>query len=94
MMGLFLAMPRVGGVKAICFHVPGWRPWANLIGADDDDLSIGAEADKAPARLCRRPPGDGHAHGRQRPTRDRRRPRYRKGEFVNDFRFIALAIAC
>lgn len=46
MMGLFLAMPIMAGVKAICFHVPGWRPWANLMSADDDDLSISAEAEK------------------------------------------------
>jgi AI-2 transport protein TqsA len=37
MMGLFLAMPIMAGVKAICFHVPGWRPWANLMSADDTD---------------------------------------------------------
>jgi predicted PurR-regulated permease PerM len=30
--GLFLAMPLMAGIKAICYHVPGWRPWANLMG--------------------------------------------------------------
>jgi predicted PurR-regulated permease PerM len=34
MVGLFLAMPIMAGVKAICMHVPGWRPWANLMGID------------------------------------------------------------
>jgi predicted PurR-regulated permease PerM len=34
MAGLFLAMPIMAGVKAICWHVPGWRPWANLMGID------------------------------------------------------------
>jgi predicted PurR-regulated permease PerM len=29
--GLFLAMPLMAGIKAICYHVPGWRPWANLM---------------------------------------------------------------
>jgi predicted PurR-regulated permease PerM len=29
--GLFLAMPLMAAVKTICFHVPGWRPWANLM---------------------------------------------------------------
>jgi len=37
MMGLFLAMPIMAGVKAICMHVPGWRPWANLMGTDPGD---------------------------------------------------------
>jgi predicted PurR-regulated permease PerM len=30
--GLFLAMPLMAALKAICMHVPGWRPWANLMG--------------------------------------------------------------
>ena len=29
--GLFLAMPLMAAIRAICFHVPGWRPWANLM---------------------------------------------------------------
>jgi predicted PurR-regulated permease PerM len=29
--GLFLAMPLMGAVKAICTHVPDWKPWANLM---------------------------------------------------------------
>ena len=37
MMGLFLAMPIMAGVKAICFHVPGWRPWANLMSAEEGE---------------------------------------------------------
>jgi AI-2 transport protein TqsA len=45
MVGLFLAMPIMAGVKAICMHVPGWRPWANLMGIDHGDLK--AEADPA-----------------------------------------------
>jgi AI-2 transport protein TqsA len=31
--GLFLAMPLMAGVKAICFHIPDWRPWANLMSS-------------------------------------------------------------
>jgi AI-2 transport protein TqsA len=45
MVGLFLAMPIMAGVKAICMHVPGWRPWANLMGIDHGDMK--AEADPA-----------------------------------------------
>jgi AI-2 transport protein TqsA len=45
MAGLFLAMPIMAGVKAICMHVTGWRPWANLMGIDQGDLK--AEADPA-----------------------------------------------
>ena len=37
MVGLFLAMPIMAGVKAICLHVPGWRPWANLMGTASEE---------------------------------------------------------
>jgi len=30
--GLFLAMPVMAGIKAVCATVPGWEPWANLMG--------------------------------------------------------------
>lgn len=33
--GLFLAMPLMAALKAVCMSVPGWRPWANLMGTDD-----------------------------------------------------------
>jgi predicted PurR-regulated permease PerM len=29
--GLFLAMPLMAAIKAICEHVPGWGVWANLM---------------------------------------------------------------
>ena len=32
--GLFLAMPLMAAIKAICDHVPGWKPWANLMSAE------------------------------------------------------------
>jgi predicted PurR-regulated permease PerM len=35
--GLFLAMPLMAGIKAICWHVPGWRVWANLMGTRRDE---------------------------------------------------------
>jgi predicted PurR-regulated permease PerM len=34
--GLFLAMPLMAALKAVCTSVPEWRPWANLMGTDDD----------------------------------------------------------
>ena len=42
--GLFLAMPLMAAIKAICYHVPGWRPWANLMGTTDE---------ASPRSLCR-----------------------------------------
>jgi hypothetical protein len=33
--GLFLAMPLMAAVKTVCYHVPGWRPWANLMDTRD-----------------------------------------------------------
>ncbi|MSU78999.1 MAG: AI-2E family transporter [Gemmataceae bacterium] len=38
MTGLFLAMPIMAGLKAILFHVPEWRPWANLMSAEEHPL--------------------------------------------------------
>ena len=32
--GLFLAMPLMAGVRAVCLHVQGWRPWANLMSTE------------------------------------------------------------
>jgi predicted PurR-regulated permease PerM len=32
--GLFLAMPLMAAFRAVCLSVPGWRPWANLMGTD------------------------------------------------------------
>ena len=29
--GLFMAMPLMAAIKAICYNVPDWRPWANLM---------------------------------------------------------------
>jgi predicted PurR-regulated permease PerM len=34
--GLFLAMPLMAATKTVCTHVPGWRPWANLMDTRDD----------------------------------------------------------
>jgi predicted PurR-regulated permease PerM len=46
--GLFLAMPLMAGIKAICENVPDWRPWANLMStrATERDSSARAGADK------------------------------------------------
>jgi predicted PurR-regulated permease PerM len=35
--GLFLAMPLMAAIKSICDHVPGWKPWANLMSAEDSE---------------------------------------------------------
>jgi AI-2 transport protein TqsA len=40
--GLFLAMPLMAGFKAICDHVPGGKPWANLMSATGVD-TVGPE---------------------------------------------------
>jgi predicted PurR-regulated permease PerM len=34
--GLFLAMPLMAAVKAVCSHVPNWQPWANLMGTHEE----------------------------------------------------------
>ena len=35
--GLFLAMPLMAAVKAVCAHVPEWRPWANLMSSHSEE---------------------------------------------------------
>jgi predicted PurR-regulated permease PerM len=45
MTGLFLAMPIMAGVKSVCMHVPGWRPWANLMSAEEIDVKSEGVAD-------------------------------------------------
>jgi len=46
--GLFLAMPLMASVKAVCMNVPEWRPWANLMGTEE-----GLEEQKLKDRLDR-----------------------------------------
>jgi AI-2 transport protein TqsA len=38
--GLFLAMPLMAAIKAICAHVPGWRPWANLMSSSEAEIAL------------------------------------------------------
>jgi predicted PurR-regulated permease PerM len=33
--GLFLAMPLMAAMKSVCDHVPGWKPWANLMSTNE-----------------------------------------------------------
>ncbi len=44
--GLFLAMPLMAGIKAVCMYVPGWRPIANLMGTDETPEPTEAPAPK------------------------------------------------
>lgn len=32
--GLFLAMPLMAGIKAVCMHIEGFRPWGLLMGTE------------------------------------------------------------
>ena len=34
--GMFLALPLMAAIRTICMHVPGWHPWANLMGTRED----------------------------------------------------------
>ena len=38
--GLFLAVPLMAGIKAICNEVPGWKPWANLMGTRNENAHV------------------------------------------------------
>lgn len=60
--GLFLAMPVMAAIKTICWHVPGARPWANLMSTSEEpDPSAGREG-----TLKLEP----HEAGPSRPDRD------------------------
>jgi hypothetical protein len=60
--GLFLAMPLMAAIRAICLHVPGWRPWANLMGTSDGDPGGEEPAEHDdPAVLLPTPDGHGGA---------------------------------
>lgn len=41
--GLFLAMPVMAAAKTICYHVPEWRAWANLMDTRDGPIDEEAE---------------------------------------------------
>lgn len=57
--GLFLAMPLMAALKAICYHVPGWRPWANLMSTGVEDhrpVILSPHGHDAPAEPKEREP--------------------------------------
>jgi hypothetical protein len=57
--GLFLAMPIMAGIKAILYHLPEFRAWANLMSAEDQP--------PAPPSLLAEPPDvNGQAASSQR----------------------------
>lgn len=43
--GLFLAMPLMGAIRAVCLHVEEWRPLGLLMGSDEDETSHPKSAD-------------------------------------------------
>jgi AI-2 transport protein TqsA len=50
-LGLFLAMPLMAAIKAICYHVPGWRPWANLMATAEEQAAEPVPLELAAAGL-------------------------------------------
>ena len=55
--GLFLAMPLMAALKAVCMSVPGWRPWANLMGTSEEPAP--PELEHVPQPPLPVPPPDG-----------------------------------
>jgi predicted PurR-regulated permease PerM len=43
--GLFLAMPLIAAVKAVCTHIPDAKPWANLMSSHDEPPETAPEDD-------------------------------------------------
>ncbi len=46
--GLFLAMPLMAAIKAICANVPGWAPWGELMGSEHTPPPPHDDAKSAP----------------------------------------------
>lgn len=65
--GLFLAMPIMAGIKAILYHVPEWRVWADLLSATETGPPAppptATLAPPAGADLPNGKPGPTHADG-------------------------------
>src|SRR5262249_45427539 len=63
--GLFLAMPLMAALKTGCQHVPGWRPWANLMSTEavepNDEVKTEVIVAIAPPADTQVLPGDGAA---------------------------------
>jgi predicted PurR-regulated permease PerM len=51
--GLFLAMPLMAAIKAVCTHVPDWQAWANLMSTREprEPVPEMAETPAVPALL-------------------------------------------
>lgn len=49
--GLFLAMPLMAGVRAVCLHTPGFRPWAYLMSTERSLREWKAEDEAAEAAI-------------------------------------------
>src|SRR5262249_13205427 len=46
--GLFLAMPLMAAAKTICYHVPEWRAWANLMDTREGPADAPPPPDEPP----------------------------------------------
>jgi predicted PurR-regulated permease PerM len=57
--GLFLTMPLMAVAKTICYHVPEWRPWANLMDTRDGPATAPPEEDLADATQVVQPAAEG-----------------------------------
>jgi len=56
--GLFLAMPLMASLKAVCMQVQEWRPWGNLMGSRDSEDN-NPDLQRRIAELARRLENDG-----------------------------------
>jgi AI-2 transport protein TqsA len=53
--GLFLAMPIMAGIRAVCLHTPGLRPWAYLMSTERS-MGEWEREDRAAATMAARVP--------------------------------------
>ena len=55
--GLFLSMPLMAMVKAVCAHVPGWKPWGRLMETEDEEKRTGRRLSNDSRQVRNRPDG-------------------------------------
>jgi AI-2 transport protein TqsA len=56
--GLFLAMPLMAGIKAVCLHVEGWNAWGQLMSTSETIEPISPETESRIEDIAAQAAGD------------------------------------
>ncbi len=61
--GLFVAMPLMAAIKAVCMHVEGWNAWGHLMSSEPAKSMVAAHPGDPPHSPLENILGTGHAEG-------------------------------